>query len=125
MTQDVLAQVLAAETSVWQALADGNMAADHALLAPEFLGVYPTGFANRDDHSGQLDQGPTIAAFRLADPRLIVPAPDLALLAYRAVFRRTHSDKDEVMFVSSLWQRQAGGWINLFSQDTPLGAAVP
>ena len=30
-----------------------------------------------------------------------------------------------MMFVSSLWQRQGGAWINLFSQDTPAGAAVP
>ena len=125
MTEDVLAQVLAAETAVWQALADGDMAADRALLAPGFLGVYPTGFANRDDHSGQLAQGPTIDTFRISDPRVIAPAPGLALLAYRADFCRCGSDREEAMFVASLWQRQGGAWINLFSQDTPQGAALP
>lgn len=125
MTEDVLAQVLAAETAVWQALADGDMAADRALLAPGFLGVYPTGFANRDDHSGQLAQGPTIDTFRISDPRVIAPAPGLALLAYRADFCRCGSDREEAMFVASLWQRQGGIWINLFSQDTPQGAALP
>ncbi|MDX5358467.1 MAG: nuclear transport factor 2 family protein [Rhodobacterales bacterium] len=125
MTQTVLSEILAAETAVWQALVDGDAAADAAALAPGFLGVYPTGFAGRDDHVGQLAGGPSVAAFCLDDPRVLAPAPDLALLAYRATFRRPGSDAEETMFISSLWQRQGGGWINLFSQDTPAGPAVP
>ena len=125
MTHPLLDDLLAAETAVWQALATGDAAADAALLAPGFLGVYPTGFAGRDDHAGQLAHGPTVAAWRIEDARLLAPVPDLALLAYRAVFRRTGRAEEEMMFVSSLWQRQGGAWINLFSQDTPAGAAVP
>lgn len=121
----LLDEVLAAETRVWQALASGDAAADSALLAPGFLGVYPTGFAGRGDHAGQLADGPTVAAFRIADPRLLAPAPGLALLAYRAVFRRTGRTEEEAMFVSSLWQRQGADWINLFSQDTPAGPPLP
>jgi len=125
MTQTVLDELLTAETAVWQALVAGDAAADAAALAPGFLGVYPTGFAGRDDHVGQLAGGPTVAAFLLDDPRVLAPAPDLALLAYRATFRRPGSTAQETMFVSSLWQRQGGGWINLFSQDTPVGPALP
>lgn len=125
MTPTLLADLLAAETAVWQALVAGDAAADAALLAPEFLGVYPSGFAGRADHAGQLDHGPSIASYRIEDPRLLTPAPDLALLAYRAVFRRVTGGAEEVMFVSSLWQQREGGWINLFSQDTPAGAARP
>lgn len=121
----LLDEVLAAETRVWQALVSGDAAADSALLAPGFLGVYPTGFAGRGDHAGQLAGGPTVAAFRIGDPHLLAPAPDLALLAYRASFRRIGRTEEEAMFVSSLWQRQGAGWINLFSQDTPEGASLP
>ncbi len=121
----LLNEILAAETRVWQALVSGDATADAALLAPGFLGVYPTGFAGRDDHSGQLAGGPTVAAFRIEDPRLLTPAPDLALLAYRATFRRTGRAEEEAMFVSSLWQRQGAAWINLFSQDTPEGPPLP
>jgi hypothetical protein len=32
----------------------------------------------------------------------------------------------EDMLVTSIWERRNGGWINIFSQDTPLtGAGVP
>jgi hypothetical protein len=30
------------------------------------------------------------------------------------------------MLVSSIWERRGAGWVNIFSQDTPLtGAGVP
>ena len=47
------------------------------------------------------------------------------MLCYRASFRRVGGDAREAMYVSSLWQRDAKGWRNLFSQDTPVGPAVP
>lgn len=47
-------------------------------------------------------------------------ATELALLAYRADFRRKGAIRDEAYYVSSIWRRQGGAWINLFSQDTPV-----
>src|SRR3954453_10291357 len=49
------------ETRVWQALTEGDASADASLLSEDFLGVYPTGFAGRDDHTGALTGGPTVA----------------------------------------------------------------
>ena len=124
-----LDEILALETAVWQALCDGDAAADEALLADDFLGVYPTGIAVRDDHSGQLDDGATVVDFRLESPRLKVITDDDVLLVYDAAYRRPGGPDErmpeERMFVSSLWSRRDGVWRNVFSQDTPPGPAVP
>lgn len=116
----LLDQVLAMECAVWDALVAGDTAADTALLAPDFLGVYPTGFAGRIDHAGQLAGGPTVRDYRLDEAQLLVLGAEHVLLAYRADFRRTGSEVSETMFVSSVWKRAGAGWVNLFSQDTPL-----
>ncbi|MCR8723782.1 nuclear transport factor 2 family protein [Frigidibacter sp. ROC022] len=119
---DVLQEVLAAETRVWKALVAGDAGADRELLAESFLGVYGSGFSDREGHAAQLAEGPVVADFALSEARLLRPAPDLALLAYRARFHRPGTAGADDRYVSSLWQRGPGGWRNLFSQDTP---AVP
>jgi hypothetical protein len=121
---DALDEVLALETAVWQALVDGNASADAHLLSEDFLGVYPTGLAGRDDHVRQLDGGPTVAAFELSDVRALEVGDDSVLIVYRAAYRRTGDAAEddsppEAMFVSSLWCRRGDRWVNVFSQDTP------
>lgn len=109
------------ETAVWQALVDGDVAADVALLTDDFLGVYPSGFASRADHAGQLADGPTVAAFELSDARVLVIADGAVLLSYRADSRPaagTAHGEPTAMYVSSLWVHRAGRWQNAFSQDT-------
>lgn len=63
-----------------------------------------------------------------APPGTVAPGLDeatqLALLACRAGFRRTGATREEAYYVSSLWRRQGGAWISLFSQDTPV-ANIP
>lgn len=115
------------ERSVWDALQRGDASADSALLAADFLGVYPTGFAERGDHSGQLNNGPTIADYEIHSARSMHLSADHALLAYKAEYRRPGTAQIESMYVSSLWSRRAGRWVNVFSQDTPEdpAAAVP
>lgn len=118
-------EMLKLETRVWQALVTGDGAADAALLLPEFLGVYPDGFAGAEDHAGQLDGGPTVAAFTLSQARVLPVGEAHVMLCYHAAFRRVGRAAGEAMYVSSLWQREGEGWRNLFSQDTPVGDAVP
>ena len=120
-THPDLASLLAVETAVWQALVDGDVAADMALLRQDFLGVYPSGFAGRAEHAGQLEDGPSVQNFRISQARLVEAGPDHRLLCYRADYRRSGADRDAAMYVSSLWQRDGAGWRNLFSQDTPVG----
>jgi hypothetical protein len=108
------------ETEVWQALVDGDAEADARLLADDFVGVYPTGFAGRDDHAGQLAGGATVEWFELSEERMIVVSDDALLLTYRAVYVRVgETAHAETMYVSSLWCRRDGRWVNVFSQDTP------
>jgi hypothetical protein len=110
------------ETAVWQALVDGDAAADAALLTDDFLGVYPTGFAGRADHAGQLAAGPTVVSFDLSEARLLAISDDAVLLSYRADSRSaagTAHPEPTAMYVSSLWIHRDGRWQNLFSQDTP------
>lgn len=110
------------ETAVWEALVAGDGEADRELLADDFVGVYPTGIATRDDHVAQLADGPTIGSYAISDARILVVAPQAVLLAYRAEYRRPEaslSTPPEVMYVSSLWCERDRRWRNVFSQDTP------
>lgn len=119
-------EILDLERRVWGALVRGDAAGDADLLCPGFLGVYPDGFAGREDHAGQLSGGPAVAEFTLSEARLLPVGRDHAMLCYLARFRRVSAATQEAMYVSSLWQRDgAGGWRNLFSQDTPVGPGVP
>jgi hypothetical protein len=118
-----LATFVDLETRVWEALRCGDAEADRRLLAEDFLGVYPTGFAGRSDHVGELSDGPTVAEYQLYDTRIKVVSPDDVLLAYRADWHRLVAGEPgdrESMYVSSLWSRRAGTWINVFSQDCPV-----
>lgn len=119
-------ELLALETAVWQALVDGDVATDAALLAADFVGLYPTGFAGHDDHTGQLAAGPTVRRFELSEARMLTVSDAAALLMYRAVYERAGEQAPpESMYVSSLWCRRGGRWLNVFSQDTPdTGVAV-
>ncbi|MBM1690482.1 nuclear transport factor 2 family protein [Sulfitobacter geojensis] len=107
------------ERKVWDALVAGDKAADAALLSAQFFGVYPDGFAGKQDHCGQLDHGPTVHSYHIQDARLLPLGPDHALFSYRASFRRSATANQDVMYVSSVWQRDGQEWINIFSQDTP------
>jgi hypothetical protein len=115
-----------AEHAVWAALMAGDAAADLALLSQDFLGVYPDGFAGRVAHGAQLEKGPSVAAYDISEEHLRPLGPDHMLYAYRARYFRPGAEVPEEMLVSSIWERRATGWINIFSQDTPLtGAGVP
>ncbi len=114
--------VIELETKVWDALRRGDAAEDTRLLAEDFLGVYPSGFADRSDHAGQLANGPTVADFELHEARLMVLSENDVLLSYRAEWHRFTEGKrgvGESMYVSSLWSRRSGQWVNVFSQDSP------
>ncbi|WP_171234461.1 nuclear transport factor 2 family protein [Ruegeria sp. HKCCA6837] len=119
-TAPSLNDILDLEKQVWTALVEGNASADRALLSADFLGVYPTGFANRDDHVGQFADAPTMAEFDLSDAQLRVLTPDIVLLSYRADYQRPGATEGDAMLISSLWERRNDVWVNSFSQDTPV-----
>lgn len=115
---DLMTTLQRCETRVWDALVEGSSEADDAALHRDFLGVYPDGFANKDDHVGQLSDGPSVVRYALSDFRLRKLGHDHAVLSYRADYLRTGKKAQEAMYVSSIWQREADGWFNILSQDT-------
>lgn len=127
MTQDqsdfLLATLLDMERQVWEALRKGDAAADAKLLTADFLGVYPSGFADRADHAEQLEAGPSVERYALSDARCLTVGEGHAMLCYKAIYLRPGTTEEEEMYVSSLWQREAAGWRNIFSQDTPVSDA--
>jgi hypothetical protein len=122
---DLLAEILEQETRVWQALVDGDAETDKAALHADFLGLYPSGFATRAEHCEQLQEGATVLSFHLSKARVLPLGKDHACLAYLAEYRRPGVEHMDAMYVSSIWQRQGTGWVNIFSQDTPIAGSVP
>ena len=118
---------VALETAVWDALVAGDQVADAASLHDDFVGLYPTGFSNKAEHVAQLTDGPTVAEYLIEEARVLSVADDSALLCYLATYLRVGDDATtEQMYVSSLWQRIDGSWVNTFSQDTPAsGVRLP
>lgn len=109
------------EHAVWRALCEGDMDADRAVLADDFLGVYPSGRADKSAHVAQLRDGPTMSTFSLADAEIVILGEGVVLLTYRAEFvRRSPASRREAesMFVSSVWRKEGESWRNVFSQDT-------
>ena len=112
------------ERRVWDALVAGDADADAAMLAHHFVGVYPTGFADVRDHAGQLANGPTVTEYTIDDARVLQVADGHVMLSYLATYRRPGRDDAEQMYVSSLWSMVERRWVNVFSQDTPVGRSV-
>lgn len=121
MNSYTLDQFVSLETEVWEALKSGDADADIRLLAAEYLGVYSSGFAGKSEHVEQLQDGPFVERYELSEARILVLAEGVVLLSYKADFIRHKGDgsgAEESMFVTSIWQSQAVGWHNVFSQDT-------
>jgi hypothetical protein len=122
MTGDRVEHFVGLETDVWEALVAGDAAADRRLLCADFLGIYPQGFEGRTEHAAHLVDGPVMAGFAITDALLVELAHDTVLLAYRADYRPIVAGVqgvDETMYISSIWCRRGGEWLNVFSQDTP------
>ncbi|KIC20886.1 nuclear transport factor 2 family protein [Leisingera sp. ANG-Vp] len=119
----LLADILALETRVWEALVQGDPEADGQMLSEDFLGVYPSGFSDKAGHCDQLRDGPVMAEYRLSNSRLCLITEGAVLLSYHAAYRPAGSEDWKAMLISSLWERHATGWLNTFSQDTPVNSA--
>ena len=112
---------VALERRVWRAMADGYIRAGTNLLDPQFVCVYASGFASREDHATQLANGPSVGGLSIDDPRLLPLAPDAAMLSYRATFTRLAKGNVaslQTMYISSIWWQRGATWVNVFSQDT-------
>lgn len=120
-----ISHFLALEAQVWGALVSGDAASDLAMLAPEFVGVYSTGFSDRSGHVDQLADGPTVAQYKISKARLLELGAGRTMLCYRADFTRTGMQNPEAMYISSIWEERGGAWLNTFSQDSNIADPAP
>jgi hypothetical protein len=109
------------ESGVWDTQVSGDQHAQLELLSADFLGVYPSGFANREEHAEQLSDGPITTSYSIVDARLIEVSGNSVLLCYRADHQPFGQDETESMYISSLWVERDDRWWNTFSQDSPVG----
>tara|TARA_R110002073_G_scaffold140173_1_gene290570 strand:+ start:67 stop:456 length:390 start_codon:yes stop_codon:yes gene_type:complete len=121
MTEPLHDTVLACESGVWEALVSGDIAADSAALAEDFLGIYPDGFSGKSDHIAQLTAGPSVQRYLLSDVRVLPLGAGHAAIVYCADFVGLGKTEASRMYVTSIWRHEAAGWINILSQDTPAG----
>ena len=122
MSEYTVDQFLELEIQIWDALQSGDSEKDARMLSDDFLGVYDSGISDKNGHTGQLDNGPTVSGYVLSEARIMVLSEGLVLLSYLAQMTRVESacvGKTEKMYVSSIWRCINGKWINIFSQDTP------
>ena len=109
------------ESKVWAALMSGDARADGSLLTEDFLGVYSSGFAGRDEHVGQLVSGPSVRSYSLSNARVMHLCPGTVVLSYLATWARhglESATQQERTYISSIWKLEHGVWRNVFSQDT-------
>lgn len=114
--------LVAREREVWEALRTKDKSVDASLLTSDFVGLYDTGFITKDDHVKQLQEDYTLRRYTLEDIRLMRLSSTSALLMYKATCEATGSWASvcsKPMYISSLWVKRRGRWLNTFSQDTP------
>ena len=113
------------ETAMWTSLVEGDGAAADGLLSSDYLGVYTTGFSDRADYIAALANGPIAASFEISESRIFVVSDTAVMYSYRADFKSRQDGPTEVMYISSLWCKREGRWVNVFSQDTPGEKGTP
>lgn len=98
-------QFLKLENEVWSALTSGDISTDARLLATEFLDVYPSGFAEKADHTNQLKDGPTVTHYDILEARVHELSEETVLLSYLpnyARFEEGKAGKSKSMYVTSI-----------------------
>lgn len=109
------------ETKVWDALVNGDIETEKQLIADDFLGIYETGFSDKDEYLSQLEDGPSIEWYKISNSRIILEGATSAALTYQADFISSinrESKIKETMYVTSIWSLRNGKWVNTLSQDT-------
>jgi hypothetical protein len=121
-------QFVALESGVWEAMLAGDPEKDKALLTENFLGVYNTGFSNREEHCNAIAAGPVAATYKITEPRIMILSTGIVIFSYLAIWtpiRKGKVKSEEKMYISSIWQEFGGTWLNIFSQDTEADQNAP
>ncbi len=112
---------LSLEKQVWEALKNGDIEADSALLSDDFLGVYESGLSTKKDHIAQLQAGPIVSDYKIKHAQMLQLGPKIVSITYSATVsfvKKEVQSTQHLYFITSLWAYRENNWINIFSQDT-------
>lgn len=112
---------IALEKQVWEALKNGDIEADSALLSDDFLGVYESGLSTKEEHLAQLQAGPVVSDYNIKHAQMLQLSPKIVSITYSVTasfVKREAQSTQYLYFITSLWAYRDNKWINIFSQDT-------
>ena len=112
----VVARLRELETALWRAETRFDRDLMEASLAPDFVEFGRSGRVYSRDETLAIPAQPISATLPLAEFRVAIVAPDIALVTYRSEVR--YGDAVEVGNRSSLWLRTPTGWRLWFHQGT-------
>lgn len=118
---DTLQELVELERAGWQSLCDGSGSEFYAsLMTHDALMILADGMTmTREAVAEALRYAPPWASFSIADPQLVSPRDDVAILVYVGTGFRDEGDAFTAA-MSSTYVREASGWRLALYQQTPL-----
>lgn len=114
--------LIAEEKSSWDLAIEHDAAAYTALHAPNFFTVSGSGVSDKShSESSAMDEHVSFASCRLTEFDVHFTGENAALITYRVGASGLDHGKDFKIdqYVSSLWMKRDGRWLNVFYQATP------
>ena len=122
VSEDTEHPVVELERRGWQAAVNRDNEADAALLADDFQNIAEYGVWDKTKFAQTvIDPNYLLKAFSVSDVRFSQPAPTVVLLTYKATQVGTDHGKPlpSPLYISSVWVKRDGKWLNVLFQDTP------
>ena len=120
-------EIIGLERAQWETFKKKDKATLAAMLADDYLDF---GSDGRWDKAKSLRDGymaadPTLLDFAWEDLQFKLLNANMALLTYRGKYREKNKGKENTgeAYYSSLYQRQNGKWLTVFTQDSNLKCA--
>lgn len=114
--------LLAHEKAHARALKERNKKALEVLLAPEFIGITPSGRFSKKDVLSTLLPGLILQEFIISNPQLMGASPDSAILVYQCIADCTMDGQSMTgtFHVAAHYAKQEEKWVLLVWQITPV-----
>jgi len=107
------------ERQGWEALKAKDATTYERLLAEDFVRVGADGVTTKSGEKNDIDQL-TMDTYKWEGLQVVHFTPDVTLLAYKATQKTTYRGQPlpSPTWISSLWIKRNGTWLNFFYQET-------
>jgi hypothetical protein len=117
--------IITKEKAAWQAFKDKKADAFKKLISADLVAVYPDGvndFQKEMDSMTKTD----MKSFDLTDFNVTFPAPDTAMITYKATVEATQEGKamGGTFYCGSVWHMKNGKWMGVFHSEAKTEAAA-